>query len=109
MNRKFPKVCAVGQEPGWLLEITNGVEILIVTNYGEHRTSYPYVEPIMHQEERRTEFIPGDDGSIVEIRGIPCRDSMSGEESEVSVTIKQGATGMRTRTFLTLLDTGENQ
>ena len=80
---------AVGQEPGWLLEITNGIEILIVTNYGEHRTSYPYVEPIVHQEERLTEYITGDDGTIVEIRGVPCRDSMSGEEFEVSVTIKQ--------------------
>jgi uncharacterized membrane protein len=80
---------AIGQEPGWLLEITNGIEILLVTDYGEHRTSYPYVEPIVHQEERRTEFITGDDGTIVEIRGVPCRDSMSGEEFEVSVTIKQ--------------------
>ena len=80
---------AIGQEPGWLLEITNGLEILLVTDYGEHRTSYPYVEPIVHQEERRTEFITGDDGTIVEIRGVPCRDSMSGEEFEVSVTIKQ--------------------
>jgi len=80
---------AIGQEPGWLLEITNGIEILLVTDYGEQRTSYPYVEPIVHQEERRTEFITGDDGTIVEIRGIPCRDSMSGEEFEVSVTIKQ--------------------
>ena len=80
---------AVGQEPGWLLEITNGIEILLVTDYGEQRTSYPYVEPIVHQEERRTEFITGDGGTIVEIRGLPCRDSMSGEEFEVSVTIKQ--------------------
>jgi uncharacterized membrane protein len=80
---------AVGQEPGWLLEITNGVEILLVTDYGENRTSYPYVEPIVHQEERRTEFFTSDDGTIVEIRGVPCRDSMSGEEFEVSVTIKQ--------------------
>ncbi len=25
---------AIGQEPGWLLEITNGTEILLVTDYG---------------------------------------------------------------------------
>jgi len=80
---------AIGQEPGWLLEITNGIEILLVTDYGEHSTSYPYVEPIVHQEERRTEYITGDDGTIVEIRGVACQDSMSGEEFEVSVTIKQ--------------------
>lgn len=86
---------AIGQEPGWLLEITNGIEILLVTDYGEHRTSYPYVEPIVYQEERRTEFIAGDDGTIVEIRGDPCRDSMSGEEFEVSVTIKQANRELR--------------
>jgi len=80
---------AIGQEPGWLLEITNGVEILLVTDYGEHTTSYPYVEPIVHQEERRTEFITDNGKTVVEIRGVPCRDSMSGEEFEVSVTIKQ--------------------
>lgn len=80
---------AIGQEPGWLLEITNGIEILLVTDYGENRTSYPYVKPIVHQEERRTEYFTGDDGTIVEIAGVPCRDSMSGEEFEVSVTIRQ--------------------
>lgn len=80
---------AVGQEPGWLLEITNGEEILLVTNYGENSVSYPYVEPVVHQEERRTEFITGVDGTIVEIRGVPCRDTMSGEKFEVTVTIKQ--------------------
>ena len=80
---------AIGQEPGWLLEITNGIEILLVTDYGEQRTSYPYVEPVVHQEERRTEFIAGDDGTVIEIRGVPCTDTMSGEEFEVSVTIKQ--------------------
>lgn len=72
-----------------MLEITNGIEILLVTDYGEHRTSYPYVEPVVHQEERRTEFITGDDDTIIEIRGVPCTDTMSGEEFEVSVTIKQ--------------------
>ena len=32
---------AIGQEPGWLLEITNGEEILLVTDYGKNKKSYP--------------------------------------------------------------------
>jgi uncharacterized membrane protein len=63
---------AIGQEPGWLLEITNGTEILLVTDYGQNRQLYPYVEPVVYQEE---------------IRGQRCTDVMSGEEFEVSVSI----------------------
>ncbi len=80
---------AVGQEPGWLLEITNGEGILLVTDYGETRTSMPYVEPVVYQDERRTQYILDAYGTTVEIRGVPCHDSMSGEEFEVSVTIKR--------------------
>jgi uncharacterized membrane protein len=78
---------AIGQEPGWLLEITNGEEILLVTDYGQNRYSYPYVEPAVHQEERRTQFILEGYGVTVEIRGKRCTDVMSGEEFEVSVSI----------------------
>ena len=80
---------AIGQEPGWLLEITNGVEIVLVTDYGETRTSMPYVEPVVSQQERRTQFVLDAYNTIVEIRGEPCQDVMSGEEFEVSVTIRQ--------------------
>jgi len=51
---------AIGQEPGWLLEITTGTEILLVIDYGETRTAYPYVEPEVDQEHRRTRFVTGD-------------------------------------------------
>jgi len=78
---------AIGQEPAWLLEITNGEEILLVTNYGEQRTSFPYVEPVVFQEERRTEYRLPKYDTIVEIRGTPCTDSMSGERFAVSVTV----------------------
>ena len=78
---------AIGQEPGWLLEITNGEEILLVTDYGKNRQHYPYVEPIVYQEERRTQFVLEGYGMTVEIRGDRCTDVMSGEEFEVSVSI----------------------
>jgi uncharacterized membrane protein len=78
---------AIGQEPGWLLEITNGTEILLVTDYGQNRNSYPYVEPVVYQEERRTQYVLESYGVTVEIRGQRCTDVMSGEEFEVSVSI----------------------
>jgi uncharacterized membrane protein len=78
---------AIGQEPGWLLEITNGEEILLVTDYGSTRTSMPYVEPVVYQEERRTQYVVGDYNTTIEIRGEPCTDTMSGESFEVSVTL----------------------
>ena len=78
---------AIGQEPGWLLEITNGEEILLVTDYGQDRNNYPYVEPVVYQEERRTQYVLESYGVTVEIRGQPCTDVMSGAAFEVSVSI----------------------
>lgn len=79
---------AIGQEPAWLLEITNGTEILLVTNYGETRSSLPYVEPVVHQEQRRRVFALDADSTVVEILGAPCQDVMSGEQFPASVTIR---------------------
>ena len=77
---------AIGQEPGWLLEITNGEEILLVTDYGQNRTSFPYVDPQEDKAARRTVF-PLDESTSLLIEGKPCTDSMSGEAFEVTVTI----------------------
>jgi putative lipoprotein len=78
---------AVGQEPGWLLEIIDRAEILLVLDYGESRKSYPFVEPVVYQEERMTRYIIDEGELIIEIRGQHCEDVMSGEQFEVSVTI----------------------
>lgn len=80
---------AIGQEPGWLLEITNGEEILLVTDYGNNKKSYPYVEPQEDQAARRTVFEVNDNISVL-IEGRPCSDTMSGESFEVTVTVTQG-------------------
>ena len=80
---------AIGQEPGWLLEITNGEEILLVADYGKNKQSYPYVEPLEDKAARKTVFSV-DDRIRVLIEGKPCTDSMSGESFEVTVTVTQG-------------------
>jgi uncharacterized membrane protein len=81
---------AIGQEPGWLLEITNGEEILLVTDYGSTRTSMPYAEPVVDPQERRTQYVLDNYDTVVEIRGTHCTDVMSGESFEVTVTITIG-------------------
>ena len=77
---------AVGQEPGWLLEISNGKEILVVTDYGQNKKSYPYVEPQEDKTARRTIFQVDAETSVL-IEGKPCSDTMSGEKFQVTVTL----------------------
>ena len=79
---------AIGQEPGWLLEITDGKDILLVTDYGQNRYEFPYVQPLVHQQQSRTEYVLDAADTIIEIKGIPCRDTMSGEAFDVTVTIR---------------------
>ena len=83
---------AIGQEPAWLLEIKNGSEILLKTNYGENSTAYPWVEPRVDQSARSTLFEVDVDTSVL-IEGKPCTDSMSGEAFQTTVTVR---TGMQT-------------
>lgn len=77
---------AIGQEPGWLLEIADGKEILLTRNYGEIKTSYPYVKPQVDRESRQTLFQLDREVKIV-IEGKPCTDTMSGESFATTVTI----------------------
>jgi uncharacterized membrane protein len=79
---------AIGQEPGWLLEMTTGDSILLVTDTGQTRTEYPYVEPEVYQDLRKSVFSVRQDEFKVTIEGIYCTDSMSGEIFEVSVFIE---------------------
>ncbi len=78
---------AIGQEPGWLLEMTTGDKILLVTNTGQTITEYPYVEPEVFQTQRKSIFSvkPGELKVIIE--GVICTDTMSDEKFEVSVFI----------------------
>ncbi len=78
---------AIGQEPGWLLEIKNGEEILVVTDYGQNKNSYSYVEPQEDKAARQTLFQIDADTSVL-IEGKPCSDTMSGEKFQTTVTVK---------------------
>jgi len=86
---------AIGQEPPWLLEISNGKEILLVTKYGKKKTAYPYVEPKLNQQQRRTVYSVTEQKFEVVIEGKACSDIMSGEKFSVSVFITLNDTQLK--------------
>jgi len=79
---------AIGQEPGWLLEMSTGDKILLVTDYGQTKTEYAYVEPEVFQAQRKSIFRVKPGEFTVTIEGIACTDTMNGEKFEVSVTVE---------------------
>ena len=77
---------AIGQEPAWLLEITEGSEITVMTDYGQTQTTYNYVKPKVHRAARITHYML--DGLTVQIEGRPCIDTMSGEQFDTTVKLQ---------------------
>ncbi len=77
---------AIGQEPGWLLEMKKGKEILLVTKSGQNRQVFPYLEPRENRDLRQTTFQLDDKTSLL-LEGKPCADIMSGEAFETTVTV----------------------
>ena len=81
---------AVGNEPGWHLEITPSEKIVFVTDYGEFQHSVITPKPVTDQKTRTTKYNAGSEGHdlTVEIQGQACEDTMSGESFEATVTVK---------------------
>jgi uncharacterized membrane protein len=84
---------AVGNEPGWNLEIREGSRIVLVADYGASRVERPLPQPMIDQEARTTRWDAGE--LIVEVIGRPCRDSMSGESFEATVVVTWGEQTLR--------------
>jgi uncharacterized membrane protein len=83
---------AVGQEPGWIMDIyTRGV-LKIVWAYGENYAAFAVTQPA-NAPEGATRWEGSSDGRdiAVTIRRAPCQDAMSGEPypSTVEVVIDQ--------------------
>ncbi len=80
---------AVGNEPGWHLEIYPRRTVL-VTDYGERRYEFETAEPVVSHEERRTIYETSDRGLhiMVVLEGRECRDTMSDEVFETTVAVK---------------------
>jgi len=88
---------AVGNEPGWHLELFTGAPSLLVTDYGERRLRFDAAGP---------EDLDAGPGSLytgqaegldirVELTPGPCADSMADMEYETTVTVDVGGQRLR--------------
>ena len=84
---------AVGNEPGWNLEIQEGTRIVLIADYGASRVELPLPQPSVDRRNRTTLWDAGD--LVLAVIGRPCRDSMSGESFESEVVVTWGEQTLR--------------
>ncbi len=82
---------AVGNEPGWQLEIRDQTKLVLVTGYGAELREFNLPAPKSDTEARMTryEIVEAEDSVLLTITGEACRDTMSGEvfASKVEVVL----------------------
>jgi membrane-bound inhibitor of C-type lysozyme/uncharacterized membrane protein len=80
---------AVGNEPGWQLEIYEGEKIVFITDYGTARYTFAAPQPEVDAAARTTTYRIRDRNHvlIVVTEGRPCSDTMREEEFEATVTV----------------------
>jgi putative lipoprotein len=83
---------ATGNEPGWVLEISERTRIDLSYDYGASRIQVNASEPVDDQQAMRTTWQAISDGEPLklEISPVACTDSMSGEQFESTVVIYLG-------------------
>ena len=88
---------AIGNEPGWNLEIRSQSKIILVTNYGSEKYEFDLPEPDIDKASRTTRYNIDQDGQQMKLRisGEPCSDSMSGEQFESAVEVVINGNTMR--------------
>jgi len=79
---------AVGQEPGWYLEIQHGRQILFVSAYGNHRVLLPTPEPELDAELASYRVSADGHDMEIDVTVEYCQDSMSGEVYDNSVRLR---------------------
>jgi uncharacterized membrane protein len=79
---------AIGQEPGWMLDIYADTRMRLVWDYGENIADFPLTSPDTTQEgATRYETMLDGRTLAVTIRRSPCQDAMSGEPYPATVEI----------------------
>lgn len=72
---------AMGNEPGWLVEIHGAKRLVFSHNYGQKRYEFSNLRPLTDRASRTTRYELHSDAHRLSIalEGEPCTDSMSGE------------------------------
>ncbi|ANP45315.1 COG3650 family protein [Candidatus Viadribacter manganicus] len=79
---------AIGQEPGWIVDIYTQGRIVALLDYGQTHLEFPLPEPTAPTEDA-TRFETQADGHALSItyRRLPCQDAMSGESYPATVEV----------------------
>lgn len=79
---------AIGQEPGWILDIRGDGGIDVQADYGETVFSLPPSEPVAGPGGRTVYRVEGEAHRVmIVIADMPCRDAMSGWPYESTVSM----------------------
>lgn len=80
---------AVGQEPGWLLEIEDGEQVTLLADYGEKRVVTPAPPAEVNQAGGEKNYRIQTEAHRLTIvtRNEPCADTMSGERFPTTVVV----------------------
>lgn len=83
---------AVGNEPGWLMEITDGDRIRLLLDYADREFVLPNPGPSSDPSASRTVYHVATDSMdvTVTIDALECADTMSDERFESTVTLLVG-------------------
>jgi membrane-bound inhibitor of C-type lysozyme/uncharacterized membrane protein len=80
---------ALGNEPGWMLEIDEGHSVVLITDYGQSRHVFGPPDRLAAEDAGRTVYqVSNGQGALKAILvDSPCRDDMSGEPYPVQVRL----------------------
>jgi heat shock protein HslJ len=88
---------AVGQEPGWTIDIVPQRQLRYSGDYGATRILFPAAEPVRDDSAGSVTFQVDTTGHslVMVVRTEPCQDSMSGEEFTHSVEVQVNGDSLR--------------
>jgi len=86
---------AIGQEPGWFLEIDNEKQIRVVYDYAEHQLIAPVTSPGTKGSMVFYDMMVDSQRVLITIEEAPCNDAMSGEAFPRSVAVTIGTRTLR--------------
>lgn len=78
---------AIGNEPGWVLEITQGEQLVYIGDYGATQLNFAFQQPSVNGAQTR--YIGQHNNQNIEVTISPthCVDSMSGQAFSTSVNL----------------------
>lgn len=79
---------ALGQEPGWIVDVRPDRWIRYFGDYGETRIAFPPAAPLRDSASITYTTAAGEHALEVIFRRTPCRDAMSGQPFEFTVSLR---------------------